>query len=171
MHADLSDVKIVLQRYGIVWPLGARGGPNAAPLRTMSSPPRVEVARSTMPAATAIAQGIREVKHVTAGLGWLVHSLQMLRCSKEETPMKHKLSGRQGGNQIDISRTAKSLIGRYGSDAELVATRWADCAARAGNRDRAVAWRQIVDTVAQRNTVKRKTNHARGSLASRACAA
>lgn len=63
---------------------------------------------------------------------------------------------RKSGCDIDIACTAKDLIERHGRDAALVARRWADCAARAGDRNRAAAWRQIVDAVAGQHAIKRR---------------
>ena len=70
--------------------------------------------------------------------------------------MKPSNSCQKSGCDIDIACTAKELIERHGKDAALVARRWADCAARAGDRDRADAWRQIVHLVARQHTVKRR---------------
>jgi len=61
--------------------------------------------------------------------------------------MTAQIVTRKCEDPFDVSRTANTLIEQHGRYAALVAARWADCAARAGNHDRASAWRQIVDAV------------------------
>lgn len=77
----------------------------------------------------------------------------------------------RGGSQIDTSRTARMLIERHGRDAVLVAARWADCAARSGNRERAAAWRQIVDIVTRRCTITVKPEPTCRLVSAESCAA
>ncbi len=85
--------------------------------------------------------------------------------------MKSELVRQKSGCGIDISRTANALIERHGRDAALVAARWADCATRAGNHERAGAWRQIVDTVTRRCAIKSKRKPACRILSARSRAA
>ena len=85
--------------------------------------------------------------------------------------MRPEFVAKKCGCGIDISRTAKSLIEQHGRDAILVAARWADCAAHAGNHERAVAWRQIVDVVTRRCGIKRTRKPACQTVSSQSRAA
>ena len=51
--------------------------------------------------------------------------------------------------ELDVRRVAHKLCETYGSDAVLIARRWADIAAQAGDDKRAAAWRRIMCEVAE----------------------
>ena len=50
---------------------------------------------------------------------------------------------------IDVDCIAQKLFQVHGPDAPLVAARWAECAARAGDRQRAAACRRVVQMVSR----------------------
>lgn len=56
--------------------------------------------------------------------------------------------------ELDVRRVAHKLCETYGSDAVLIARRWADIAAQAGDDTRAAAWRRIMCEVAERKNGK-----------------
>jgi hypothetical protein len=51
---------------------------------------------------------------------------------------------------IDVECTAQKLLRVHGQDAPLVARRWAECATKAGDRQRAAACRRVVQLVSKR---------------------
>ena len=63
--------------------------------------------------------------------------------------MRIEVPDSDGRTDLDVRRIANTLIERHGPDAQLVALRWSDCAACAGDPARAAAWQRIVDTVSR----------------------